>query len=88
MESATPYILFFSGISVIGSFVIGLIVGWFGNDIIYAFLNKNRIQPLHPEMFDENGQVVPDELIAFRFENTDSMEEEEETEEAEFGKVL
>ena len=75
MESATPYILFFSGISVIGSFVIGLIVGWFGNDIIYAFLNKNRIQPLHPEMFDENGQLIPDEIVAVRFENTEDFEE-------------
>jgi hypothetical protein len=75
MESATPYILFFSGISVIGSFVIGLIVGWFGNDIIYAFLNKNRIQPLHPEMFDENGQLIPDEIVAVRFENTEDFED-------------
>ena len=77
MESATPYILFFSGISVIGSFVIGLIVGWFGNDIIYAFLNKNRIQPLHPEMFDENGQLIPDEIVAVRFENTEDFEDYE-----------
>jgi len=75
MEAATPYILFFSGISVIGSFVIGLIVGWFGNDIIYAFLNKNRIQPLHPEMFDENGQLIPDEIVAVRFENTEDFED-------------
>ena len=77
MESATPYILFFSGISVIGSFVIGLIVGWFGNDIIHAFLNKNRIQPLHPEMFDENGQLIPDEIVAVRFENTEDFEDYE-----------
>ena len=78
MESATPYILFFSGISVIGSFVIGLIVGWFGNDIIYAFLNKNRIQPLHPEMFDENGQLIPDEIVAVRFENSEDFEDYDE----------
>jgi hypothetical protein len=75
MESATPYILFFSGIGIVGSFMIGLIIGWFGNDIIYAFLNKNRIVPMHPEMFDENGQLIPDEIVAVRFENTEDFEE-------------
>jgi hypothetical protein len=75
MESATPYILFFSGIGIIGSFAIGFIAGWFGNDIIYAFLNKNRIAPMHPEMFDENGQLIPDEIVAVRFENSEDFEE-------------
>ena len=75
MESATPYILFFSGIGIIGSFIIGVMIGWFGNDIIYAFLNKNRIQPMHPEMFDENGQLIPDEIVAVRFENTEDFED-------------
>jgi hypothetical protein len=50
-------------------------LGWFGNDLIYAFLNKNRIQPLHPEMFDENGNLVPDEILAVRFENTDDLDQ-------------
>ena len=75
MESATPYILFFSGIGIIGSFVIGFMLGWFGNDIVYAFLNKNRIVPMHPEMFDENGQLIPDEIVAVRFENSEDFEE-------------
>lgn len=78
MESATPYILFFCGVGIVGSFMIGLIVGWFGNDIVYAFLNKNRIQPLHPEMFDENGELIPDEILAVRFENAEDFEEYEE----------
>jgi len=24
---------------------------------------------LHPEFFDENGQVIPDEIVSVRFEN-------------------
>ena len=75
MESATPYILFFSAIGIIGSFAIGFMLGWFGNDIVYAFLNKNRIQPMHPEMFDENGQLIPDEIVAVRFENSEDFED-------------
>jgi hypothetical protein len=77
METATPYILFFSGIGIIGSFAIGFMLGWFSNDIVYSFLNKNRIQPLHPEMFDENGQLIPDEIVAVRFENEDDEDYED-----------
>ena len=50
MESATPYILFFCGAGIIGSFFIGLMVGWFGNDLTYAFLNKANQIPMHPEI--------------------------------------
>ena len=32
----------------------------------------------HPEMFDENGNVLPDEIVAVRFENSyDEYDEEE-----------
>ena len=80
MESATPYILFFCGIGIIGSFAIGFMIGWFGNDIVYAFLNKQKHNPLHPEMFDENGNMIPDEILAVRFENEnyDDYESEED----------
>jgi len=32
----------------------------------------------HPEMFDENGNLAPDEIIAVRFENYDPDTEEED----------
>lgn len=32
----------------------------------------------HPEMFDENGLPLPDEIIAVRFENTYYLDEFEE----------
>ena len=77
METATPYILFFCGAGIIGSFLIGVMIGWFGNDIVCAFLNKSR-QPIHPEMFDENGNVIPDEILAVRFENDYEYNDEDE----------
>ena len=77
MESATPYILFFCGIGILGSFLIGVMIGWFGNDIIHAFLNNNKV-PIHPEFFDENGNVIPDEILAVRFENDYDYDEDEE----------
>ena len=33
---------------------------------------------MHPEMFDENGNVLPDEILAVRFENNYDYDEEEE----------
>ena len=52
-------ILFFSGVSIIGFFIVGFLVGWFTNDVVAAFLNRQRF-PTHPEMYDENGNVIPD----------------------------
>ena len=33
---------------------------------------------MHPEMFDENGNVIPDQVIAFNFENYDNEYEDED----------
>ena len=30
---------------------------------------------MHPEMFDENGQLIPDEIVAVRFENSEDYED-------------
>jgi hypothetical protein len=61
-------------------FVIGGVIGWFLNDIIHAFLNKGKHIIMHPEMLDENGNILPDEILAIRFENDydDSNNDEED----------
>ena len=30
-------------------------------------------------MYDRNGNIVPDEIVAFRFENYDNNDEEDDT---------
>lgn len=80
MESATPYILFFCGIGIIGSFLLGMIVGWFSNDLVFSFLNKNRAYAVHPEMFDNNGNLIPDEILAVSF-NPDDFEDDDDADE-------
>ena len=47
--------------------------GWIARDYM---LNYREIPRPHPEMLDENGNLVPDEIIAFRFENYDYDEED------------
>ena len=47
--------------------------------------NQFHTQPvyMHPEMFDENGNVLPDEILAVRFENGyDEIDEEEDESES------
>ncbi len=36
------------------------------------------IPNLHPEMYDEHGNVVPDEILAVRFENDYDYDDEDE----------
>jgi hypothetical protein len=75
MESFTPYILYFSGLGIVGSFIIGIIIGWFANNITNSFLYKPGT---HPEMFDSFGNLIPDEVLAVRFENSiDDLDEDE-----------
>ena len=42
-------------------FSLGSIVGWLVRDYM---LNYQEIPRPHPEMFDTNGNLVPDEVIA------------------------
>ena len=58
-------------------FLVGLLIGWVARDYM---MNYREIPRPHPEMFDINGNLVPDEIVAFRFENNydnDSAEEDD-----------
>jgi len=69
---------------VLGSFItvlfliVGVIGGWVAREYIMNYHDAPR---LHPEFFDDNGNVIPDEVLAVRFEEgffADETEEEEE----------
>ena len=36
---------------------------------------------MHPEMYDQHGNLIPDEIVAFRFENNYDYETEDNSEE-------
>ena len=44
---------------------VGGIIGW----LYKEHQQKTNISEMHPEMYDLKGNVIPDEIIAFRFEN-------------------
>jgi hypothetical protein len=55
-------------------FMVGSIIGW----LTYRHLLESRPPYLHPEFFDENGQVIPDEVVAVRFEEGYFDDEDDE----------
>ena len=55
--------------------IVGVIGGWVARDYL---MNYHEVAKIHPEMYDANGNIVPDEIVAFRFENYDSNDEEDE----------
>ena len=55
--------------------IVGVIGGWVARD---QMMNYQEVEKIHPEMYDRNGNIVPDEIVAFRFENYDNNSEEED----------
>ena len=55
--------------------IVGVIGGWVARD---QMMNYQEVEKIHPEMYDRNGNIVPDEIVAFRFENHDNNDEEDD----------
>ena len=67
-------ILTFTALFSVLFLCVGGILGW-----LYHQHTQQQVTyfPVHPEMFDEHGNLVTDDVIAFRFENADLLNEEE-----------
>lgn len=57
--------------------IIGLLIGWVAREYM---MNYQEGPKVHPEFFDNNGNIIPDEVIAFRFENENYDYEDTEDE--------
>ena len=58
------------------AFFLGGMVGWTARE--YLLYNSTEQPVLHPEMYDENGNVLADSLIAFKFTDCDEDFEDED----------
>ena len=56
--------------------MVGGMIGWMARQNSYE--TTPQVVYTHPEMFDANGQLVPAEILAVRFEQLDSTEDEED----------
>jgi hypothetical protein len=46
--------------------ILGSVVGWIAKE--YVIQRDSKFIPTHPEMFDENGQIIPETVWAVRFD--------------------
>ena len=56
--------------------LVGGMIGWLARQ--HSYETTPQIVYTHPEMFDANGQLVPDEILAVRFENNYDNDEEDD----------
>ena len=47
--------------------LVGGMIGWMPRQ--HSYETTPQVVYTHPEMFDANGQLVPDEILALRIEN-------------------
>ena len=56
--------------------IVGGMVGWMARQ--HSYETTPQVVYTHPEMFDANGQLVPDEILALRIETHDNPDDEED----------
>ena len=56
--------------------IVGGMVGWMARQ--HSYETTPQVIYTHPEMFDTNGQLVPDEILALRIETHDNPDDEED----------
>ena len=54
------------------SLLVGFGAGWLAKEHVYKTTPWHP-DNLHPEFLDEHGNVVPDEILALRFENANDF---------------
>ena len=78
MESALiSTVLVFSVLITIGGLILGGVVGWVAhNYYLENFALKQSFQANHPEFYDSDGKVIPNQLLTVRFETEDEYFED------------
>ncbi len=56
--------------------IVGGMVGWLARQ--HSYETTPQFVYTHPEMLDENGNLIPDEIVAVRFENNHDNNDEED----------
>ena len=56
--------------------LVGGMIGWMARQ--HSYETTPQVIYTHPEMFDTNGNLVPDEILALRIETHDSTDEEDD----------
>ena len=80
MESTALLVIF--SILCFTFLILGGIIGWLAQQNNYVNMqHRNDAFATHPEMYDENGMLIADEIVALRFENPNDNSEEDDSDE-------
>ena len=60
--------------------LVGGMIGWMARQ--HSYDTTPQIVYSHPEMFDSNGNIVPDEILALRIENHDRERDDDDDRES------
>ena len=56
--------------------LVGGMIGWMARQ--HSYETTPQVVYTHPEMFDQNGNLIPDEILALRIENNHDINNDEE----------
>ena len=56
--------LVFGSFLTVMFFIVGIMGGWIAREYM---MNYREIPKLHPEFYDDNGNIIPDEVVAISF---------------------
>lgn len=56
--------LVFGSFLIIFALVLGLVIGWVAREYMMNYQDRPK---LHPEFFDDKGNIIPDEVVAVSF---------------------
>ena len=70
--------LYFSAVTSLIFFILGGIIGWIGNYVVYATTTKEETPTSyeHPEMYDANGNPYSGDLLHVRFHEQEVEDED------------
>lgn len=72
MSDTVIITLTFTTLGSILSLLVGFGAGWLTKEHVYKTTPWHP-DNLHPEMFDEHGNIIPDDILALRFENANNF---------------
>ena len=70
-------ILTFSTILMFLFLIVGGLIGWTANDFLYAYMDTRANLPAHPEMYDDEGMVINEELLSVKFVDEEDEQEDD-----------
>jgi hypothetical protein len=64
---------------ILGSLLLGITIGWIANDVFGFYLQAQQppIQ-LHPELYDDEGMMIRQELYSVRFVDDEEVYEDDD----------